>query len=273
MLGAQVYQRLTGPTYPLRGSYEAAGEIHKYRLIRKGFTDRDARVAISAPASTPTGTIFFKRYKTDDDLIRVPMQAEGDQLVGLLPTQPAAGKLEYFIVLESPEGKLQIPEKDRGTVVMRFKNPVPLYLLLPHIALMFFSILFGMRTGLAALLAPVDLRKWAWITLLGMTLGGMILGPLAQKVAFGDLWTGFPLGYDLTDNKMLIMWIVWLGACLIIGWKGRRGLTTQRIAIVVAALVMTVVYLIPHSLRGSELDYSQIDKGASPSEAITTGRR
>jgi hypothetical protein len=273
MLGAQVYQRLTGPTHPLRGGFVSGGETYRYRLIRKGFTNEDARVAIPNPGRGSKGRIFYKRYRTADEFTPVPMVLEEDELAGFLPVQPAAGKLEYYVMLDSPEGGQRVPKEERGNVVMRFKDPVPLYLLLPHIAFMFFSILLGMRTGLAALFAPAGLHKWAWITLGGMTLGGMILGPLAQKAAFGELWTGFPLGYDLTDNKMLIMWIVWLAACLIIGFRGRRGLTTQRIAVGVAALVMTVVYLIPHSLRGSELDYSRLDQGVPASEAITTGKK
>ena len=37
------------------------------------------------------------------------------------------------------------------------------------------------------------------------------------------------------------------------------------------AVVMTVVYLIPHSLRGSELDYGAVDEGAPAGEAVRTG--
>lgn len=272
MLGASAYQRLTGPTYPLRGRFTDAGEVHTYRLNRTGITTEDAKITVPAPGPGSKGTIFYKRYKTGDRLARAPMQLEGTELAGFLPKQPVAGKLEYFVVLQTAEGTYQIPEKERGAAVIRFKDPVPLYLLLPHISLMFLSILFGMRTGLAALFAPVGLCRWAWITLAGLTLGGMILGPLAQKAAFGELWTGFPNGYDLTDNKVLIMWIVWLAACLIIG-RGRGGIARQRVAVVLAALVMTVVYLIPHSLRGSELDYSRLDEGVPASEAITTGRK
>jgi hypothetical protein len=33
---------------------------------------------------------------------------------------------------------------------------------------------------------------------------------------------------------------------------------------------MTGVYMIPHSMRGSELDYSAVDAGVHPSEAIGT---
>ena len=39
----------------------------------------------------------------------------------------------------------------------------------------------------------------------------------------------------------------------------------------IAALVMTVVYLIPHSMGGSTLDYDKFDQGIDPKEAIKTG--
>ena len=39
----------------------------------------------------------------------------------------------------------------------------------------------------------------------------------------------------------------------------------------VAALVMTAVYLVPHSMRGSELDFEAVDAGVAASEAIGTG--
>ena len=35
-------------------------------------------------------------------------------------------------------------------------------------------------------------------------LGGMILGPIVQKYAFGAYWTGIPFGHDLTDAKNLV---------------------------------------------------------------------
>ena len=38
----------------------------------------------------------------------------------------------------------------------------------------------------------------------------MILGPIVQYYAFGDLWTGIPFGWDLTDNKTLIALIFWI---------------------------------------------------------------
>jgi hypothetical protein len=271
MLSAAVYQRLTGPTHPLRGEVSIAGSEHRYRLVRSGESKEDARVAIPRPGEVAGASVCYKRYKTDDEFTSVPMEPEGDELVALLPSQPAAGKLEYFLEIETAGEKIRIPDAAEENVIIRFKDPVPIYFLLPHIVMMFLSVLIGMRAGLAALFDLRDMRVLAWTALVGMSIGGMTLGPVVQKFAFGAAWTGFPWGYDLTDNKMLILWVVWLAACAVIwlehGERTRRG----RVAVLVAALVMTVVYLIPHSLRGSELDYSKVDQGVDPSQAIETG--
>jgi hypothetical protein len=94
---------------------------------------------------------------------------------------------------------------------------------------------------------------------------------VVQRYAFGKYWTGFPFGYDLTDNKMLIMWLVWLAACAVIGFRPRKREVRARVVLVIAVLVMMTVYLIPHSLRGSTLDYDRLDQGVPAAEAIGTG--
>jgi hypothetical protein len=170
----------------------------------------------------------------------------------------AAGKLEYFVVLESPEGSVRIPEEE--ALIIRFKDPVPIWVLVPHIICMFIGLLVGVRTALGAAVYPVALKKLAWTTLSLMTLGGMILGPIVQKYAFGAFWTGWPFGYDLTDNKTLIMWIVWVGVVIVLSRRPSPRDWVPRGAILLAAVVMMTVYLIPHSLRGSELDYSQLEE-------------
>jgi hypothetical protein len=72
-----------------------------------------------------------------------------------------------------------------------------------------------------------------------------------QLYAFGELWTGWPFGQDLTDNKTLVAFIFWLIA-LIRLWRNRE----HRGWALVAAIVMLIIYFIPHSVLGSELDYS-----------------
>lgn len=276
MFSAVIYQRRTGPTYPKRGEIEVAGQAFDYRLVRSEETIRDARVALPDPGPGTSGTLVYKRYKTDDPFTSIPLVRETEegeaQLAARLPRQPAAGKLEYYLELSTPDGPVRIPEASADeNIIIRFKDPVPLALLASHVAFMFFSVLIGMRTGLGALFGSATMRRWAWVTFVGMTIGGMILGPFVQKYAFGEYWTGFPWGYDLTDNKMLIMWIAWLLACSTIGFRPKKNETVGRVVVVVAALVMTVVYLIPHSMRGSELDYSQVDQGVPASEAVGTG--
>ncbi|MEM9558419.1 MAG: hypothetical protein AAGC60_29475 [Acidobacteriota bacterium] len=282
MFSAVVYQRTTGPTYPKRGDLVTADGTLRYKLVRSEYTTTDAAVILPLPAGAAgaDATVFFKRYKTEDAWTPLPMAVEasddGDQLVARLPAQPAAGKLEYYLEVDvDGAGGLamqRIPQASEDeNIIIRFKDPVPTALLAAHVIFMFFSVLIGMRTGLGALFAPNGMRRLAWITFTGLTIGGMILGPFVQKYAFGEYWTGFPWGYDLTDNKMLIMWLAWLIACTSVGLKPKRKEGVGRVVVVIAALVMTVVYLIPHSMRGSELDYSKVDQGIAPSEAIGTG--
>jgi len=280
MISAVVYQRTTGPTYPFRGTFDAAGQSHKYRLVRSQETSGEARVALPDPGGSSDEMKFeaklnHKRFKTDDSFSIVSFVKEtkedGAEWAAYLPIQPAAGKMEYFVTLTVGEKSTRIPAEGQDNIVLRYKDPVPDAILWPHIFMMFFSVLIGMRAGLAAIFGADDMRKLAFIALTGMTLGGMILGPIVQKYAFGEYWTGFPFGGDLTDNKMLIMWVSWLIAAAAIGGREKKNEKVSRAVVLAAALVMTGVYLIPHSMRGSELDYSQVDEGVDPSEAIGTG--
>ncbi|MGB6865336.1 MAG: hypothetical protein WBE11_06555, partial [Candidatus Aminicenantaceae bacterium] len=140
------------------------------------------------------------------------------------------------------------------SAIIRFKDYVPRTILFPHIIVMFLAMLFSTRAGLEALDKNGNTRKLViWTTGL-LFVGGLILGPLVQKYAFGALWTGFPFGYDLTDNKTLIAFLGWMAA-LIAGRKGKPA----RGWVLGASILLFVVYLIPHSLLGSQLDYSKLN--------------
>lgn len=271
MVAAAGYQRRTGPTYPVRGLLEVAGDTYGYRLVRSGSSGSGARVELPAPGAPVDGALHYKRYRTDDDFTTLPLRVEGDRLVARLPGQPPAGKLEYFITLDTPDGRVTLPGPERGMAVIRFKDNVPIYFLLPHVLFMFFALLVGVRAGLGAVFAPSGTRRLAWVALLLMTVGGMVLGPIVQKFAFGAYWTGFPFGYDLTDNKVLIMWLVWLATCAFVTLNGGEGRRRVRVAVAAAAVVMLAVYVIPHSAQGSELDWEAVERGVQPSEAVRTG--
>jgi hypothetical protein len=203
------------------------------------------------------------------------MESLAGEFQAFLPAQPAAGKLEFFVNLSSPEGSIRIPEGEE-TLIMRFKDPVPLWFLVPHVICMFVALLVGVRTALGAVFHPEGVKRLAWTTLVLMTAGGMILGPIVQKYAFGAFWTGWPYGYDLTDNKTLIMWIVWVAVVLVLWKRPSPRDWVVRATMFVAAAVMLAVYVIPHSLRGSELDYEemQVETGSvvpDPAQGRTVG--
>jgi len=244
-----VYQRVTGPTYPISGKTTIGNAQISYELLTTQDTGKDCPVRIELHNPGISGNVFYKRDKTSDLWSQIPMRSQDDSLVAFLPSQPPAGKLQYKVVLSYQNEEISLTGEK--PVIIRFKGAVPLWLLIPHALLMFLAMLFSARAGIEALNARSNPRKLAlWTTGL-LFVGGFILGPLVQKFAFGSLWTGFPLGYDLTDNKTLIAFIGWVIA-LIAGRKGKPA----RGWVFAAALLLLVVFLIPHSLMGSELDYS-----------------
>jgi hypothetical protein len=285
---AVLYQRATGPTYPKRGAIQVENEEWGYRLVRSDYSDVDARVVLPSPPNGVQATLNWRRYPTNEDFTAVLLAYNAEEyvkggpsggMVAVLPKQPAAGKLEYYLDVKIGDREFRIPEITAETpdgeqnIVIRYKDRVPGMVLWPHVVMMFLSLLVGMRAAFSALAAPSQMRKLAWFTLACLTIGGMVLGPFVQKYAFGHYWTGFPNGTDLTDNKMLIQWIAWILACGAIGFKPKPKEGVGRGAVVLAAIVMTGVYMIPHSMRGSELDYSKLDQGVDPTAAIGTGEK
>jgi hypothetical protein len=248
--GTSVYQRITGPTNPLRVKAELNGKKIASKLPRSHVTGENCEIRIKELEPEIEGYVTFKRFKTNDSLTRLPMEREEDSLVAYLPFEPPAGKLEYNVNLR--EGSEEVTLSGENPVVIRFKGKVPAFILWPHIFVMFFTMLFAMRTGIEALRPNSNPRKLAVWTTGFLIAGGMVLGPLVQKFAFGKFWTGFPLGTDLTDNKTLIAVIAWIVA-LIAG----RGGKPARGWVLGAVIVLLAVYFIPHSLFGSELDYSK----------------
>lgn len=272
MFASVIYQRATGPTYPYKGTLSSTEQDFKYKLIRTQETTENAKITLPATGSNNFyANLHYKRYQTKDSLTVLAFMLNGEYFTAPLPIQPSAGKMEYFITGELDGKTFRIPELNQDNIVLRYKNPVPGVVLWPHVFLMFFAVLFGMRAGLSALFVQNHMRRWSIVALVGMTVGGMILGPIVQKYAFGEYWTGFPYGGDFTDNKMLIMWLAWALAMAIIGFKPKKKEKISRVVVLFAAIVMMMVYLIPHSMGGSTLDYDKIDQGINPTEAIKTG--
>jgi hypothetical protein len=251
--GTMVYQRITGPTYPVRGRADVGGTVVKFELPRSAVVTRDAEILIPVDDATVTGEIKYKRYKTDDPFSAITLERKGDALVGSLPKQPRAGKLLYQVALAQGDKTVVLNHPD--PMIIRFRGEVPIWVLIPHVLFMLLALLFSARAGLEALnknADPLKFAKWAAVCLF---IAGFLLGPLMQYYGFGKLWTGFPLGTDMTDNKTLLAMIVWILALR----AGRKG-HPARAWVLAAAIVCFAVFLIPHSVFGSELDYSKLPK-------------
>ena len=246
-LGIATYQRMTGPTYPKKGSITIAEKEIKFKLLRSHSSSSDAIISIENKAKIFGGSILYKRYNTFDEWIEVTMVQNGDNIEGSLPSQPAAGKLMYRVFLKYGNENYAL---NIEPTVIRFKGDVPAFILIPHILFMFLAMLFSTRTGLEALIKGKQTFNYAMVTTITLFLGGIILGPIVQKYAFGAYWTGWPIGKDLTDNKTAVAFLFWVIATYKL-FKDRD----KSIMAIIAMIILLAIYLIPHSMFGSELNY------------------
>jgi hypothetical protein len=251
-IGSAYYQRITGPTYPVKEEKEIYGGQIKYQLERSHSTSSNYKIEIPLKDTNVTGYVEWKRYKTNDEFTRILMKNINGTLIAEIPAQPAAGKLMYQVYVGKTDNIIPLTEQP---VVIRFKGDVPAVILIPHVILIFLAMLLSTRTGLEIFAIKHKYKEYTKSTLIFLILGGMIFGPVTQLYAFGELWTGIPFGWDLTDNKTLIAFIGWIITAVMI-----RKSTKPKVWIIFASLLTLIIFIIPHSVLGSELDYSKMGK-------------
>jgi hypothetical protein len=247
-LMSAVWQRMSGPTYPAKGTVRLAGQEIALRLDRSYSITGRQPVTVSADDTAITGIVEWRRFPTNDPWAELPMTRQGDRLETAIPPapeplMPMAGKIEYRVKLSKGGEQVSFPAPP---AITRFKGDVPPWILLPHIAAMFFGMLFSARAAMAALFGG-DTRTPSFVAIALLVFGGLVLGPVVQKLAFGEYWTGIPWGYDLTDNKTLIAAVAWGLAAIRL-----RGGRPARVAVVLASVVTMTVFAIPHSVWGSQ---------------------
>jgi len=253
---AAVYQRITGPTWPLNGTVQVGGAEVKFKLLRTHPGAGDAEIALNVPDQAVSGTVEFRRVRSRDLWTRQDLSRAGDSLVARLPHQPPAGKVAYRIRLAKQGGAAV--ELTPEPVIIRFRGDVPALVLIPHIVLMFTGMLLSNVAALEALSKGSRVLSYSVWALIGIAIGGLALGPVVQNYAFNAYWTGWPMGEDLTDNKTALSALAWALAV----WRVRRS-TTGRGWVIAAAIITMAAYLIPHSTLGSELDYTTGAPGAA----------
>lgn len=251
-LSLVIYQRATGPTYPVRGKVEIGNEVIKYKLIRTFGGSDDAPVKVIVENQDVEGSVKLKRYKSHDQWTTTPMFRSGNELIAMIPGQPAAGKVEYQITLHHNGNDYKLTEQP---IIIRFKGVVPQSILVPHIFFMFMSLMFSVRVGLEIFIRRKDTEYYSRVVLITLFIGGLILGPIVQKYAFDAYWTGWPFGTDLTDNKTAVAFLFWL-----VAWLVLRKNPNNKLWPTIAVITMLAVYAIPHSMFGSEIDHTKVEQ-------------
>jgi hypothetical protein len=250
------FQRMTGPTYPVRAKITIGSEQIRLNLLTSYAGNDDAPIFLKVSDRSVKGWISYKRFKSSDSLTSKELRRAGDYLVAFIPHQPPAGKVSYRISLVNPsvsqEAVTELTQKD---VIIRFRGDIPASILLPHIIVIFLAMFFSTLTGLEAIFRRKKTLLYTWLTVITLFIGGLVLGPIVQKCSFNVYWTGWPFGHDMTDNKSLVAFIFWIIA-LVYQYRNREKRTWP----IVAAIVMVVVFLIPHSILGSEIDYTKVEK-------------
>jgi len=245
-IAAAYYQRKTGPTYSKEINITLDGKNYKIELPRTHGGDEPCPVILKIADNNVQGELIYRKYPTEDNWQAILFNRDGELLTGNLPHQPPAGKLEYFLKLSTRNEELDLFKND--PVIIRYKGAVPGSILLPHIFIIFAAMLLSNFTGIIAFMRHPKQRIYGRITLALLFVGGLILGPMVQFHAFGEYWTGIPFGWDLTDNKLLVAFIFW-----VIAVAGNRKREKPFLTIL-AAVILLLIYSIPHSMFGSELN-------------------
>ena len=244
---AVFYQKKTGPTYPKKIDVSLNEKTYHLKLIRSHGRNSDANIELEIADTTIEGELFYRKYPTNENFKKIDFKREKNFLIAKLPYQEPAGKLIYYLKLKSNNEVFELSEED--AIIIRFKADVPNIFLIPHIILMFVAMLLSTLSGLLAFSKHKQYKFYAYLTFICLFLGGMILGPIVQKYAFGEFWTGIPFGWDLTDNKTLIAFLFWIIAILTNMKKSNHRY------VIIASIVLLLIYSIPHSLYGSELNH------------------
>lgn len=265
-LACFAFQNRTGPTYPLEGKLPTArGEV-SYTFLRSEEIGTGLRIMLRDPVPAGvTAKVRYRRFKSNDAWSEVPMapgtfrfsrRGTAEEVRGVGATLPSlperAGKYEYLVLVDDGTGARSVTG-DRP-VYARYKARVPHAVLFVHILVVFLSMMLAIRTGLQAI-AGGKLGALTAATIGSLLLGAFVLGPIVQKYAFGVYWSGWPHGYDWTDNKVLVELAAWAGAAVAV--RISRNPRVARAAVIGATAVTLAVYFIPHSIFGSEYDYTR----------------
>ncbi len=180
-----------------------------------------------------------------------------------LPEFEKGTKIKYWITASNVAGtRVRVPADPEKLCTLKYKGKASAVVVGAHIAFMFGAFFFMVMSFLAAIEVlrgredkknAVRAARWVLVTTF---VGGWPLGLLLNYQTFGPLWEGIPFGYDVTDNKTQVIFILWL-ASMLLAWgsflgrgeeKDRLGRKSFALSIVACFVVSLALFILPHSI-------------------------
>lgn len=207
-LGISYYLRISNQTKSIEGTILIDKNEIKFKLPRTYNIGLDTSVRLSIQDTAYKAYLLYRQHKTDSQFTRLSMQRQDTTLIAFLPNQNPGVKLEYFIELQHGNNKYTIPNNIK--VVALFKDSIPMGVLLPHIIIAFFAVIYTNVTLLEALFKGTKVVIYSLITVVFILFGDLFLGPIVNNYAFGKYLTGVPFNFNIAENKYLYSFICWI---------------------------------------------------------------
>ncbi len=239
-LAAALYQHTTNSTSPLIVTIKSGIQKIQFEYLRSYSSKGDCPIVIQMPDITISGSIYYRKFGSSDDMTKINLRREGEQLIGSLPHQPPTGKLVYRIELLKNGEVLKMSTE--SSIIIQFTGHIPDVLFVMYLILMFLTLLFSNVTGLLALFNTSSYKIMSLFTLISLIIGGLILGLIVQKYAFNEYWTGIPFGWSLDANKTLVAISVW---AIVLG---RIRHSNVKFWILTASLITLTIFTLTYSL-------------------------
>ncbi|HEY4682004.1 MAG TPA: hypothetical protein VIH17_01995 [Candidatus Acidoferrales bacterium] len=225
-------------------------------------------------------TLHFDRSARGDFARTSTMQRvkETRTYIDALPHLERGQRFFYYLVAEDEAGTELILKAQKQKLERLLKGAgeryfhvtyfarVPKVVIVPHIALITAALIFLVHSlyfSLSHLINSNGFPKlyktvfWGWVS---FAVAVLPLGYLVAWYGLGVGWGGFPLGWDITDNKSLLTVLFWLGLLVSrphsffrrdpMGIGKRDSLSEGAFAwLTIVGLVLTIgIYMIPHSI-------------------------
>ena len=205
----------------------------------------------------------FLYYKSEQELfVVVPMQRfEEGRYFGKIPAHKRGSLIRYYVEGRAGEDLVvQVPAEDSPRFEFYFKGTANRYLLISHIVVIFAALFFFILAGYFAYRALKERRAGLHVPRLGIVgtvlffISSIPLGMIVAYQTYGKVWTGFPVGNDLTDNKSLVIMLYYIAATFFYRGSALRKDPSSDLLpgralpyVYIAGVVITVVlFLLPH---------------------------